>query len=162
MLAIEVGQRFGALTVQGFQGKGSGIPRRAQCLCDCGAIYDVNVSRLFYGVTVMCRKCLKISKRAPREITIGDAFRRYKHSARYRGHVFSLTIEDVERIYFSDCTYCGLSPAKGIDRRESTIGYIFENCVPCCKRCNYAKGTETEKDFLEWIARIAAKQGFSL
>lgn len=32
----------------------------------------------------------------------------------------------------------------------------MENCVPCCKVCNSAKGTLTPSEFLSWRQRIAA------
>lgn len=164
MLAIEIGQRFGNLTVLAIHtpGKGRGTPRRAQCLCDCGGTLSVGVSRLFYGLTAMCRKCWKYSVHPPVEVTGSVRFRQYKHSARYRGHFFELSLENVTTLCSAECRYCGLTPSKGIDRRDSAKGYIIENCVPCCKRCNYAKREIAEADFLSWISRIATKQGFSL
>lgn len=161
-LPIQICQRFGSLVVLRFRGKGAGIPRRAECLCDCGRKYGVNVTRLFYGVTTMCRGCQKRMRNPPRETTIKDAFKSYRHSARYRNHEFSLDIEQFSSIYFSDCVYCGQSPAKGIDRRDNTVGYLVANCAPCCKQCNYAKRNLTLSEFLSWVARIAARQGFSL
>ena len=42
----------------------------------------------------------------------------------------------------------------GIDRVDSNIGYIFENCVPCCKLCNMAKKEYPVEEFKEWIAKL--------
>jgi 5-methylcytosine-specific restriction endonuclease McrA len=49
-----------------------------------------------------------------------------------------------------DCHY------SGIDRKDSSKGYILSNVVSCCFTCNKAKGTMSEKEFLEWIDRIIA------
>jgi len=42
----------------------------------------------------------------------------------------------------------------GIDRLDSSRGYILENCVPCCKVCNYAKRNMSVNDFLNWIKKV--------
>jgi hypothetical protein len=55
-----------------------------------------------------------------------------------------------------------MSPARGIDRRDNSVGYLISNCAPCCKNCNLAKRDMSEAEFLRWVARIATKQGFSL
>jgi hypothetical protein len=42
----------------------------------------------------------------------------------------------------SPCAYCGNLPddrVNGIDRMDSLLGYAPDNCVPCCKTCNYMK-----------------------
>lgn len=44
----------------------------------------------------------------------------------------------------------------GIDRVDNAVGYILENCIPCCEFCNKAKGTKTYFDFLDWICRLIA------
>lgn len=77
----------------------------------------------------------------------------------------------------SNCEYCGLTHSKiindrlnetkrgkllsdtvvccnGIDRIDSSIGYIESNVVPCCKYCNTAKNTMSINDFLNWVKRV--------
>ena len=77
----------------------------------------------------------------------------------------------------SKCKYCGLDHSKeiedrlnesknkkrlsnevlkinGIDRIDSNIGYTKENCVPCCKFCNFAKHTMNEHEFYKWIKKV--------
>ncbi len=60
-----------------------------------------------------------------------------------------------------ECHYCGTTLIRGegsrkkpnsftIDRKDSTIGYEFDNMVSCCRRCNVIKGNWfTEKQMLE-------------
>lgn len=72
----------------------------------------------------------------------------------------------------SPCAYCGAAPTlhehelqymqktkapwkhNGIDRVDTTKGYIEGNVVPCCCTCNYAKHTMTVPEFKDWITRI--------
>ena len=39
----------------------------------------------------------------------------------------------------------------GIDRIDSDKGYKIGNVVSCCKQCNYAKGKQSQPNFIEWI-----------
>lgn len=49
-----------------------------------------------------------------------------------------------------------LPPLKrnGIDRLDSSIGYVKTNVVSCCTKCNYAKHEMTIDEFKEWIKKI--------
>ncbi|SCC62096.1 Uncharacterized protein BCZB5J_05094 [Bacillus cereus] len=42
----------------------------------------------------------------------------------------------------------------GVDRIDSSKGYVIENVVPCCKYCNMAKMDNSEKVFLEWAESV--------
>ena len=42
----------------------------------------------------------------------------------------------------------------GVDRIDSSIGYIDGNVLPCCKICNLAKNDMSKDIFLEWIKRV--------
>jgi hypothetical protein len=42
----------------------------------------------------------------------------------------------------------------GLDRVDSSIGYMEENIIPCCKYCNRAKSDTTDTEFLAWIKRV--------
>lgn len=44
--------------------------------------------------------------------------------------------------------------ANGIDRINSNIGYIIDNCRPCCKTCNFMKGELSAEDFLTQVSKI--------
>lgn len=97
-----------------------------------------------------------------------------KRNALTRNHDFKLTQDEYEEIIFKDCYYCGEHPKSmtneqiknrgnmnepplfynGIDRIDSNVGYIKENCVPCCPMCNYMKRIYTQKDFYNQITKI--------
>jgi hypothetical protein len=57
-----------------------------------------------------------------------------------------------------ECHYCGKEGPNGIDRVDNLKGYISENCVPCCKHCNYVKGDLSIEDFNTWKQRFIRKQ----
>ena len=42
----------------------------------------------------------------------------------------------------------------GLDRVDSSKGYVMSNVQPCCTRCNYAKHTGTVDEFFGWVARV--------
>lgn len=91
----------------------------------------------------------------------------YKRGAEDRGLAFELTKEQVRSLIEQDCYYCGQKPVvrytaegcageyewNGIDRVDNTKGYMMDNCVPCCKLCNFGKRDLTLDEFTEWIHR---------
>lgn len=54
----------------------------------------------------------------------------------------------------NNCKYCGNPGPNGIDRVDNSKGYQKENCVPCCKHCNYIKGDLSISDYTEWRDRF--------
>jgi len=88
-----------------------------------------------------------------------------------------MDFENFRKLSKSPCKYCGLKYSKiiedrqnetkkgklnsrhilkinGIDRVNNNIGYTNKNSVSCCKVCNFAKHTQTEKDFYKWVKKI--------
>lgn len=47
----------------------------------------------------------------------------------------------------------------GLDRIDSTKKHTLDNCVPCCKFCNFAKSKLSFEEFQSWINRIKTKMG---
>jgi len=37
---------------------------------------------------------------------------------------------------------------------NNNIGYIYENCKPCCEMCNFMKRNYSLKEFLELLKTI--------
>ena len=44
-------------------------------------------------------------------------------------------------------------PRRGVDRKDSALGYVLDNCVPCCERHNRAKNDTFTYD--EWLTICA-------
>lgn len=78
----------------------------------------------------------------------------YRYSAKKRNLDFSLTLEDIKKLWNSNCTYCGTKILTiGLDRINNTKGYSLKNITPCCKDCNFAKANKTPREFIKWIKR---------
>ena len=73
----------------------------------------------------------------------GNSFNDYIRGAKKRNLYFELSEQDFNRIKSEICYLCGktntINHKNGIDRVNSSIGYILENCKPCCGGCNYMK-----------------------
>jgi hypothetical protein len=161
-LVFVSGQRFGSLTVVSIQPGSKGAPRRVNCRCDCGLPYSVQATKLFHGFVVRCFDCLP-KRRTAEQKAFRRRFDNYRNSSRTKNHNFDFSREEFKVFYEAACTYCGFVPAKGIDRKNNSLGYIKENCVPCCNICNYAKRDMTTEKFFAWLRRLVEHQkGFDL
>lgn len=86
----------------------------------------------------------------------------YSKNAIKKNVEFSLIFEDFQTITNNNCFYCDESNPRGfqgIDRKDQTVGYVRENCIPCCKMCNYLKGSLHKNVFLERVEHILTYQG---
>ena len=63
-----------------------------------------------------------------------------KRKAKQRNQIFDLSFEQwIEKIKDKKCYYCSRElnlTGIGLDRKNGNNGYLVENVVPCCKRCN--------------------------
>lgn len=78
-----------------------------------------------------------------------------------------LSLGEYANLIKQNCFYCGDEPSKikkfygerlnyhGIDRLDSSIGYSYENCVPCCTGCNSSKMRLSYEEFIKHIQRIS-------
>jgi len=85
----------------------------------------------------------------------------YKNRALNRRKIpFELSIEEFKEITSLKCKYCnGFSTGVnyvGIDRIDSNKGYIIDNCVPCCDKCNFMKKEYSIEEFTQHIFKIAS------
>jgi hypothetical protein len=82
-----------------------------------------------------------------------------KRAAEKRGIGWNLTDEEAKEMLVKPCIYCKHIDLEvrvnGIDRLDSSKPYTRENCRPCCKNCNYMKGTYDPLTFIEWARKIA-------
>jgi len=148
------------------------------CRCDCGATCERGGSDLVRGRTTSCG-CLHKERvrKAPGHSGLRDLFSTYKRNARKRNVSFSLSLGQFAQLTSRDCSYCGTTPTQvnithyersldaqnheaykynGIDRVDNSIGYVWGNCVPCCKWCNYAKRERSTEEFISWACKVAA------
>jgi hypothetical protein len=79
-----------------------------------------------------------------------------------KGLLLTISEERLIELWHQECYYCGLTDARGfngLDQRIPSKGYTEENVVPCCRRCNYGKGTASETEFLEMCRRVTKRHG---
>jgi hypothetical protein len=144
----------------------------AECT-NCGKIIEKSLnSAAKYG----CRNCHQMFRG---QAGLNHLFLHYSADAGYRNLDFILTIEEFKNLTSSSCFYCGVEPfnvhecnkyAKvrisewgnylynGVDRLDSNLGYINNNCVPCCVICNRAKSNMPIKDFILDLQRVVQYQ----
>jgi len=168
-----LGQRFGRLAVlerTRDRHKGS----RAylyRCRCDCGKEVLRPMGPL--GSKTNSCGCLRGVRLPPGRAGFNLLMHEYRTGARARGYVFDLTDEQFAQLTSGDCFYCGAVPSRrksyknatqhsaytfnGVDRVDNAVGYVAENCVSCCSRCNVAKATSTQAEFLEICRAVAAR-----
>ena len=86
-----------------------------------------------------------------------------KRAAETRGITWHLTDDEAKDMLVRPCIYCKHIDLEvrvnGIDRLDSSKPYTAENCRPCCKDCNYMKGTYDPKTFIERCKRIGMCDG---
>ena len=81
----------------------------------------------------------------------------YKSNAKRRGIDFELTFEQFESFWQLPCTYCGTDiETIGLDRVDSSKGYLIENVATCCWGCNARKGDMVLSEWNTWLSNIAA------
>lgn len=144
------------------------------CKCDCGKEKVVRRSSLRRKRPTLSCGCLRteLSKAAalyPGEEAMNGIYHIYKASAKERQYPFELTREQFKEITQGHCIYCDAKPSNistfrnnsqsryiynGIDRVDNTLGYVYENCVPCCEVCNRMKKAKTLDDFISHVTKI--------
>lgn len=171
-----VGQRFGKLVVDKKLGN-TGKNKRLlywNCICDCGNIVEVSTNNLRQGKTKSCG-CHRneFRKLKGQEAAVNRLLGSYKNTAKSKGLEFKLDKFQFLKLVTGRCSYCGVEPQNtvkpthaddrdperwftynGIDRVDSTKGYIEGNVVSCCTTCNFAKRTMPKEEFLSWINRV--------
>ncbi len=168
---LTVGVKFNRLTItRQFIGKNN--LTWVDCICDCGEEITTLLTIVKQGRKKSCKKCQirgtgggQFKKKSFGEASFNALFRNYKTNAKYRGIDFNLSKDEVRVLFGMKCFYCGEPPNNnahtdkrfngqisynGIDRKNNSIGYVSDNCVSCCKFCNYAKKNISFEKFIEW------------
>lgn len=144
------------------------------CKCDCGKETIVAENNLRTTGTRSCGCMRGIgNKRTARHrsmpfnaLALNKIYSQYKVRARLRGILFKLDKEYVKNIIHTECYYCGVKDKNlftapwslthngkkyaynGIDRINSSIGYVPGNVVPCCGQCNTMKMDYSAQEFI--------------
>lgn len=144
--------------------------------CDCGNEIETEKNVVIRNITKSCGcyqkdKIREIGYKNQKEFGLSaynQLFGSYKKSAKNRNYCFELNNEQFERLIKDNCYYCGEIPKQikksptsthtyvynGIDRINNDIGYVLENCITSCGKCNKMKSIYTQEDFLNHIEKI--------
>ena len=90
--------------------------------------------------------------------TMPGSYSSYRINALKKNRAFELTKEMYAHMVEIPCCYCRRDITEtnksGIDRIDSTKGYVEGNMVSCCSECNYMKGTLSREKFTQMVLRI--------
>lgn len=87
--------------------------------------------------------------------TINGQFHQYKKRAKKSNIVFELNEKDCVDFFETNCYYCGDKiNGLGIDRVDNKKGYVKDNIVPCCSKCNFMKHVMGIEEFIEQLKKI--------
>lgn len=167
------GMKFADLTVFEYLGQKSRNPGSSKksmynCLCVCGKMVEVEAQNLQSGNSKSCG-CKAYESRSGENSNLWKGvgkwraeYNRQVRSAQNRELPFQLTFEETQTIMSSNCFYCDNQPKddnrglvrNGIDRLDSSKGYLISNTVPCCSTCNAMKMGIPYGEFIDKISKI--------
>lgn len=141
------------------------------CRCDCGVEKLIALTNLTHGNTTSCgcfrKEACRTREHKKNHPTHGVVLAYYKRNCKLRNIEWKLTLDEFTILLSGNCFYCNIEPQtrilagkerthNGIDRVDSSKGYVTDNVVTCCKRCNQAKNDMTIDEFIDWLRRIHA------
>ena len=132
--------------------------------CDCGSEKVLRANKVFVKNKPI--KTCRCGNGKNKNYAFYSVLRSYKVGSLRRNLEFSLSEKEFEILTSSDCFYCGIPPNKtskttlsfykynGVDRKNNNIGYVLDNCLPCCTLCNKAKCDLPYNVFISWLNSI--------
>lgn len=178
--SVQIGDIFGQLmVVELFVAVNSeGHKRkRAKVQCSCGSpIFECWLTELTRtNATRTHCGCHRYSDTLPDHLHIMQRIIDNSRQKSKRKNVsFELSNEQAFSLLTSPCHYCGSKGTlrvssvdkrlgvknprqfvcNGLDRVDSSLGYVEDNVVPCCVNCNKAKNDLTVEQFKELVTNI--------
>lgn len=146
------------------------------CRCACGRNLSIRADCLKDGNTRSCGCLQKEVAAKLRQKPVGIAgwnqvINRTRNNAFKRGLEYSISDEEMYRMFREPCHYCGAPPNQwmkrkgkrfglphnGVDRVDNDCGYVLGNCVACCGFCNQIKSDMPYEEFKMHVALIYLK-----
>lgn len=97
-------------------------------------------------------------------------YRHYYNRAKKRQLAWKLSTTLFKQLIYGSCFYCGCQPKirniagkykvrlNGVDRVDSSLGYLVDNVVSCCRWCNNSKSVLSTREWLQHVAKVARHQ----
>ena len=153
------------------------------CKCDCGNNKIIAGSKIKNGQTKSCG-CLNTINRKNKKESLYKKNIKYHPSITTARKIWKkrysdgISFEEFYKLSQMPCHYCGSEPSNiqnaalddkksskyakengyfkynGLDRIDNNKSHVYDNCVPCCKWCNYAKRERNLEDFKIWIQNL--------
>lgn len=181
IVKMELGSTYGRLTVVARNGYLPDGTIKYRCQCSCGNEHVVAGTVLRKGLSRSCG-CLVRENRGGTPFierwrpAFNQVIRSYKDNANKRGLIWALTDDECLQLFRSPCFYCGdietntskqqrkntstpIFKYNGIDRCNSSLGYIASNVITCCYIDNRAKNNLSMEEYLAWLKRLTAYRG---
>ena len=108
-----------------------------------------------------CKNCRKKEWRNwSRRNDVKNRFRMYQWNSKKVDRDFEIDIEQFKGyVENNTCHYCGSGERRlGMDRVDSSKGYLVENIVPCCYLCNRAKSDMEYDEFIRLCSDIVKNE----
>ncbi len=176
ILLIDKGQKSLLTPIKFLEKKSEGQKRKYYYeiwlyQCECGNQKAIRKRSVVEGRVISCgciRSCYQ-PKLKKGEASFNALYQNsYKKRAIMKKIDFLLSEDFFRKLVTSNCFYCDSLPSNikkqpghygefvynGIDRVDSSLGYIEENCVSCCAICNKAKLSMSITEFFNWIQKV--------
>ena len=162
-----VGERFGMLVVESYQGLNKSKNKVWVCKCDCGNITTATTTSLRQGKVTSC-KCNQYKSGAGvynytgyEDIT-GARWYVIKDGAYKRGYEFEITKEMVWELWKKQegrCSFTGLpitfkDSSASVDRIDNSKGYTLDNITLVHKDINLMRNKFSVEYFKEMCKRV--------
>lgn len=176
------GRKFGKLTViKRYAKRGNTGQILWECVCSCGKEHTTSGECLRSGKSKSCgcNRFTPPNKETNRVLAIWKQLYKstiIKRSKKF-GYETDIDFDLFRTISSRKCFYCGIEPTNfatdrfntktngrktsdtvvrynGLDRLDSSLGYLKNNVVPCCKYCNTAKNIMLPMEFMQFIKRV--------
>ncbi len=162
------GQIFGKLEVLEIteerqkHGKGQGGSVVWKCKCHgCSSVVNLSSRTLLINDATTCG-CRGLQ---PGDAALNCLLTSYKKWAKEKDVEWRLTRKEADKLFKSNCHYCGAEPKNksnsrsykesyiynGMDAVDGNKGYTLDNVVSCCKKCNEVKLAMTLEEFENYI-----------
>lgn len=142
------------------------------CECECGNLKSISHKSLIRKNFTKSCGCLASESTSKRSTKPNAGFNRvyagYLNRCNTYNVEFKLSVDEFYNLTQQNCFYCNIEPLQikpawsknvkpfiynGVDRIDSNKGYLKDNSVACCSRCNYAKGDMNVEDYKLWVQR---------